>query len=43
MIALTQPLRRTIVGSIKNIKKNDTLTIKLKDGEVTSKIIKVGE
>ena len=32
-----------VLSSIKNIKKNDTLTIKLKDGEVTSKIIKVGE
>ena len=32
-----------VLSSIKNIKKNDTLTIKLKDGEVASKIIKVGE
>ena len=32
-----------VLSSIKNIKKNDTLTIKLKDGEVDSKIIKVGE
>ena len=32
-----------VLSSIKNIKKNDTLTIKLKDGEVTSKIIKVGD
>ena len=32
-----------VLSSIKNIKKNDNLTIKLKDGEVTSKIIKVGE
>ena len=32
-----------VLSSIKNIKKNDTLTIKLKDGEIASKIIKVGE
>ena len=32
-----------VVSSIKKIKKDDEVTITLKDGEITSKIIKVGE
>lgn len=32
-----------VISSIKNIKKDDEIKITLKDGELTSKIIKVGE
>lgn len=32
-----------VLSSIKNIKKDDIVTITLKDGEISSKIIKVGE
>ena len=32
-----------VLSSIKNIKEDDTITISLKDGNVSSKIIKVGE
>ena len=32
-----------VLSSIKKIKENDVINISLKDGEVTSKIIRVGE
>ena len=32
-----------VISSIKNIKKDDEIKITLKDGELTSKIIKVGD
>ena len=32
-----------VLSSIKNINEEDIVTISLKDGEVSSKIIKVGE
>ena len=32
-----------VISSIKNINNNDIITISLKDGEISSKIIKVGE
>ena len=32
-----------VLSSVKSIKKDDTVTIVLKDGNMTSKIIKVGD
>ena len=34
---------KKVISSIKNVKENDVVTISLKDGDISSKIIKVGE
>jgi len=34
---------KKVISSIKNVKENDIVTISLKDGDISSKIIKVGE